>query len=101
MELQTQKTEIAVDQDIADLIPFFVQSRVEDLAHLKDLFASKRFDEMAKVSHTIKGISRPYGFPTLETIARELETACKKNDEQEVQKKINQVEQYLALYVTQ
>ncbi len=97
--MDTPKTEVPVESDIADLIPFFIKSREEDLKNLKSLFAESKFQDMARISHTIKGIARPYGFPSLELYARELEGACKESNTATIQHCMNQVEVYLKNYL--
>ncbi len=92
------RTEVPVDDDIKDLVPFFIKSREEDIKSLKQLFAELKYPEMAKISHTIKGIATPYGFPSLELYARELEGACKLSDAAKVQQHIDQLESYLKNY---
>lgn len=67
------QTEIKIEEEIMDLIPSFLQSREADFEKLKTFFDRGQYLEMGRIAHTIKGIARPYGFPTLETYARQLE----------------------------
>lgn len=92
------KTEVPVDEDIATLVPNFIKSRNSDINNLKKLIEHNQFSEMAKIAHTIKGIARPYGFPFLEQMARELETACASSDTRSAEASLSQIEKYLKLY---
>ena len=79
--LQTEaSTEAIVDVDIYELVPGFCESRKKDLSNISRYLAVDDFNSIAMISHTIKGIARPYGFPTLETLITKLEKAAKAND---------------------
>lgn len=96
--MTTLKTEVPVDEDILELVPFFLQSRETDIKKLNSLLSDKNFVEIARISHTIKGIARPYGFPTLEHLARELEDACKKSEENLIRTQVQNIVNYMSAY---
>ncbi len=98
MEGVNHKTEIEVDPEIADLIPMFLDSRSQDAAKLEDLFKSENFEEMAKICHTIKGIARPYGFPTLESLAIEMESECKRKNAEKTLELVDQMQKFVRNY---
>jgi HPt (histidine-containing phosphotransfer) domain-containing protein len=74
------QTEIEIDEDLYDLVPGFVESRHKDIRQIEELLKNRDFSSIAKMGHTIKGIARPYGFPTLEVLAKKMETAAKASD---------------------
>lgn len=91
-------TEVSVETDILDLVPSFLKSRSQELEALESAVTEKDFDTVAKMAHTIKGISEPYGFPRLGVLARDLEFASKARQVQEMQLYLNQMKTYLSTY---
>lgn len=96
--METSRTETKVDPDINELVPGFCESRKKDLVNLNQLLSQSNFVGIAKVSHTIKGVARPYGFPTLEAMAVALEKAAKSNNNKECMDIINTMDVYLKTY---
>ncbi len=92
------RTEVVVDSDIYELVPGFCKSRQKDLQNLYTFIGSDDFNAIAKVSHTIRGIARPYGFPTLETLVIQLEHAAKNQDKKTCEDVIAQMDSYFSGY---
>lgn len=91
-------TESKVDSDIYDLVPGFCESRKKDLQNLNSYLVAEDFSSIAKVSHTIKGIARPYGFPTLETLIIKLEKAAKSGDKLTCSQVLSDINHYFKSY---
>ncbi len=91
-------TEAVVDSDIYDLIPGFCESRKKDIQNLYSLLTSNDFNSIVKISHTIKGIARPYGFPTLEVLIIQLENAAKKSDRKNCSEILENISTYFKSY---
>ena len=89
------KTEVVIDDDILDLVPKFLMAREKDLAKLDQYLEHRDFDSMAKICHTIKGIARPYGFPTLEKICIQLEDAVETQNSEKSQPLLKKMKEYL------
>ncbi len=92
------RTEVDVDSDILDLVPGFCESRKKDLNNLSQHVASHDFVAIGKISHTIKGVARPYGFPTLESFAVKLEKAAKEQNHELCLEILNSADQYFKAY---
>ncbi|MEM9598954.1 MAG: ATP-binding protein [Acidobacteriota bacterium] len=71
---------IAIDPEIADLIPEFLANRRADAETLCGLAEAAEFDEIRKLAHKLKGVGTPYGFPVITTIAGRLETVAADED---------------------
>ncbi|MBC7753621.1 MAG: Hpt domain-containing protein [Moraxellaceae bacterium] len=97
-EAARPQTEVEVDPDILELVPGFCESRKRDLKNLNDYAAGNDFVAISKVSHTIKGIARPYGFPTLEILAVKLEKAAKEENSPLCLEILNSAHQYFKAY---
>lgn len=97
-EVSSPRTEVEVDPDILELVPGFCESRKRDLKNLNDYIGNNDFISIAKVSHTIKGVARPYGFPTLENLAVQLEKAAKEGNQAACLEILNSALQYFKAY---
>lgn len=75
---------------IEDLIPEYIQNRLRDLKALDDALSGSDFDVMKRLGHQTKGHARSYGFPELETVAAELETAAQAQDKARCAKAVEQ-----------
>ncbi|MBC7466633.1 MAG: Hpt domain-containing protein [Bdellovibrio sp.] len=96
--METVKTEVQIDSDIQEFVPRFCQSRKSDLENLSKQLASGDFTGIAKIAHVIKGVSRPYGFPTLEKLAVDLEKAALANDSATCASMYQKMNDYLKKY---
>ncbi len=83
------------DPDLADLIPSFVQNRRNELAELQTALAKSDFEFIRRMSHTWKGICRPYGFIHLETLSKSLEEAGERESSADVAPIIVEIGIYL------
>ncbi len=92
------KTEVVIDSDLHELVPGFSAARKKELETLNSRLAEKDFVSIAKISHTVKGIARPYGFPTLETLFVKLEKAAKAGDSAACSEILIQVNAYFQEY---
>lgn len=91
-------SEVDVDEDILELVPGFCQSRKKDLKSIGEFLDASDFVAIAKVSHTIKGVARPYGFPTLEAHAVSLEKAAKLSDKEQCSAVLKSMTTYFKAY---
>ena len=83
------------DPDLADLIPTFIQNRRNELAELQVARKSGDYEFIRRMSHTWKGICRPYGFVHLETLSKSLEDAGEREDASDVETIVNEMGSYL------
>ena len=83
------------DPDLADLIPSFMQNRRNELAELQTAKAKGDYEFIRRMSHTWKGICRPYGFIHLETLSRSLEEAGERENLGDVDGIMSEMGNYL------
>ncbi|MCC2677920.1 MAG: Hpt protein [Pseudobdellovibrio sp.] len=96
--METTRTEINIDSDIYELVPGFSEARRKELDTLRKALAADDFLTIAKISHTVKGIARPYGFPTLEALFVRLEQSAKSANAEACRSILSQVEEYFNQY---
>lgn len=99
LEVTLIKTRITVeiDRDLEEIIPNFLQNRVNDIAGLKIAVAACEFEHIRIVGHTLKGIGGGYGFDLISDVGLVLEQAAKASDCITINKAINDLETYLEL----
>ena len=83
------------ESDLEDLIPDFMNNRRTDLSQIQNAMTNKDFVFIKRLGHTLKGISRPYGFIYLETISKRLEEAGEHQDLNQVQTLFDEMKYYL------
>ena len=91
-------TEVPIEEDLQALVPIFLDARKDDMQRLQIFVESQNLDAIARLGHTIKGCAQPYGFPTLGTLCKELETAARASDLTEVNRLTSSIRQYLNQY---
>lgn len=96
--MEISQTEVLIDPEINELVPGFCEARKKDIQNISKLLSENDFGSIAKICHTIKGVSRPYGFPTLENLSRQLETAAKASDGAQSLLLTKQMETYMKKY---
>ena len=67
-------------EEIADLLPSFLQLTATRMTELDCYFQAKDFEEMAAHAHKIKGTGTSFGFPLLTELASALEQAIRKKN---------------------
>ncbi len=65
------------EKGLEPFIPEFIVNRYLDLEKLESFIFDQNFDSIAKLAHSWKGFSRPYGFLNLEILAFKLEDELK------------------------
>ena len=96
--METIKTEVRIDSDIYELIPGFSEARKKELDDLQLFLKNKDYISISKISHTIKGIARPYGFPTLEALFVRLEVAARNSDSESCAEILTEIKNYFIDY---
>lgn len=92
------KTEIPVQREIEVLSDFFIKSRKKDIISIEEHLKNENYDELEKIFHNIKGISMPYGYPTIGELAKELEQACINRDRDSLTRNLNKLKDFLSRY---
>lgn len=86
---------VFIDNDLADLIPVFLERRQSDLEKLRGHLANRSFEDLRVMGHTLKGSAGGYGFDGLSKIGADIETAATQADEQGILANVQAMEQYL------
>jgi HPt (histidine-containing phosphotransfer) domain-containing protein len=92
---QEAKIIVQVDQDIADLIPGFLENRHKDIKSMGEALTQGDFDTIRFLGHSMKGAGGSYGFDAITDIGKSLEQAAMAKDVTWIKKSIQELSAYL------
>ena len=82
-------------RDLKDLVPIFLRNRKKELGALRTAVARADFDQLRHLSHRMKGVGEPYGFPDVSTIGGQIEQLARRKDEESLTKLLRLYGAYL------
>jgi len=71
---------IYIDDDFKDLIPRFLEKKLEDLIAVEKHLSNKDLKEVRHIIHKLKGASGGYGFKEVFEICKRIESYCEVED---------------------
>lgn len=89
------KIVVNVDSDLEELIPDFMENRLEDIKSLTEALAKKDFETIRILGHSMKGSGGGYGFDEITTIGGFIEKAALEPDIGEIKKRVDELDSYL------
>lgn len=92
---------VYVDEDLADLIPEFLENRRRDVEQIKRLVQEGKYEELVRVGHTMKGTGGGYGFTEISEIGRGIEEAGTHGDREAMTTLCERLATYLATVTVQ
>lgn len=96
MNLATlQSHTVEIDSSLEELIPGFMQNRLNELPVIEKLYSDRDFDGFQKFGHKLKGSSLNYGFSHLGQLASALEQAGKDQNLAQIRALIDQIEDHV------
>ncbi|PWB79640.1 MAG: Hpt domain-containing protein [Candidatus Methylomirabilota bacterium] len=97
----TQAIVVYVDEEIADLIPEFLENRRRDVEQIKQLVREGKYGELSRLGHTMKGTGGGYGFMEISDIGKAIEEAGARGDREAVTSLCERLETFLAAVMVQ
>ena len=82
-------------RDLKDLVPIFLRNRKKELGALRKAVAHADFDQLRHLSHRMRGVGEPYGFPDVSTIGGQIEQLARSKDEESLTKLLGLYAEYL------
>lgn len=92
----SERITIAIDPDIAELVPGFLDNRRRDVDKLRALLAAGAFAEVRLIGHSMKGAGGGYGFDAITDIGARIERGALATDSAEIEAGIAALADYLA-----
>ena len=76
MSADGEKIIVYIDEDLADLIPGFLENRRSDVEKMNEALAGQDYETIRSLGHSMKGAGGGYGFDAITEIGRSLEEAA-------------------------
>ena len=86
---------IAVDAQIAALVPRFLANRAADVAKIRAALADADFQTIRVAGHGMKGAGGGYGFPEISRLGAAMEEGARQHDTAVIAALASSLEQYL------
>jgi HPt (histidine-containing phosphotransfer) domain-containing protein len=94
--MEEQTTVVYVDEELADLIPEFLENRRRDVEQITRFIREEKYEDLVRLGHTMKGVGGSYGFTEISEIGREIEEAGKRSDREVMTTLYKRLAAYLA-----
>lgn len=92
----SDKIIVAVDAQIAALVPRFLAHRAADVDKIRAALAGADFESIRVVGHGMKGAGGGYGFPEISRLGALMEEGARRRDAIEIDALVANLEAYLA-----
>ena len=96
-----QATVVYVDEELADLIPEFLENRRRDVEQITRLVQEGKYEELTRLGHTMKGTGGGYGFAEISAIGKGIEEAGARGDREAMTRLCDRLAAYLAAVTVQ
>lgn len=88
---------VYVDPDFMDLIPFFLESRHNDIVNIRECIKRADLKEAERLGHGMKGAGGGYGFQEISRIGKSIEEAAKAGNTAEIEQALGMLDEYLSV----
>jgi HPt (histidine-containing phosphotransfer) domain-containing protein len=92
----SDKLIIAVDPQIAALVPRFLANRAADVGRIRAALAGADFETIRHAAHGMKGSGGGYGFPEISRLGSAMEEGARRHDAAAIGSLVTNLEAYLA-----
>ncbi|MHB8666213.1 MAG: Hpt domain-containing protein [Burkholderiales bacterium] len=92
----SDKLIIAVDAQIAALVPRFLANRAADAGRIRAALANGDFEAIRVAGHGMKGAGGGYGFPEISRLGAAMEEGARQCDATAIATLVSSLEAYLA-----
>ena len=92
----SDKLIIAVDAQIAALVPRFLANRAADVERIRAALEGADFETVRVAAHGMKGSGGGYGFPEISRLGAAMEESARNRNRAAIAALVANLEQYLA-----
>ena len=89
------KIVVKIDPDLEELIPGYLQNRMNDVQDVQVLLNNADFESIQRMGHTMKGSGGGYGFDFISAIGFALEEGAKEKDINKIQNTLHDLCDFL------
>ena len=86
---------VTIDNDLADLIPGYLENRSKDVETINHLIAGGNIEEIKVLAHRMKGSGGGYGFDQITEIGKNMENAAKNSDIPQIIVQVKELQNFL------
>jgi CheY-like chemotaxis protein len=90
-----EKRVVRVDEELAPLLPRFLQRKRDDIVAIRDHLEQKDYETVRVLGHNIKGEGGGYGLDALTKIGSSIEEAARVKDSEQLQALVEAMATYL------
>jgi len=95
LDMQNGTIAVKIDRTLQDLLPGYLGTRRKDVQKLRRAIAARDLETIRLLGHSMKGSGVGYGFERITDIGRQIKTAAKKQDLEELRKLTELLKKYL------
>ena len=85
---------VAIDADLEDLIPSFLDNKIADTAKMRQALKDKEFETVRRISHKLKGSLNMYGFGAMSDLCADIEAAATMQKAAAIEANLDRLETY-------
>ncbi len=89
------KIVVEIDPDLEELIPGYLQNRMNDAQDVQALLNNADFESIQRMGHTMKGSGGGYGFDFISAIGLALEDGAKEKNANKIQNALHDLCDFL------
>ena len=90
-----KKTTIVVDEELADLLPVYLQNRRDELERLPALLKQGDFTQLQGIGHRLRGSGGGFGLDFLTELGKRMEAAGSSADRQALAEQVSELRAFL------
>lgn len=75
---------VIVERDLAELLPDFIDNRLEDSLKLSGYLEQNDFENIKKIGHDLRGVPGAFGYDFLVELGSKIESAAKVKDAEQI-----------------
>lgn len=87
---------VFVDVSFADIVPWFLDNRKEDVKRVREFVEVSDFDQIQRMGHRWKGTCASYGFQKLSEAGELLEDLSAHQNKEEILNLLDRTEEYIS-----
>ena len=86
---------VYVDASFADIVPWFLDNRKEDIKRVREFVEVSDFDQIQRMGHRWKGTCASYGFQKLSEAGELIEDLSAHQNKEEILNLLDRTEEYV------
>ena len=87
---------MSIPDAILSLVPEYLAAKSGQIQEARTSLATRDFDSVRRFGHNLKGTGRGYGFPAMEDLGKEIESAATQRDEARIASQLDNLARFVA-----